>query len=67
MDVEVNEINNLREKVKLLEKKLIIAEKALQEIKQSNQIENGCSGCRFYNSCGIRLDYGNGGCHEKQL
>jgi len=44
----------------------LITEKC-KERAQSSQTENGCSGCRFYNSCGTRLDYDNSGCHEKQL
>ena len=29
--------------------------------------DSGCDGCRYFNSCGIRIDYGNGGCDEKEL
>jgi hypothetical protein len=26
----------------------------------------GCYGCKHFDNCGIRMDYGNGGCDEKE-
>lgn len=34
----------------------------LIDVEQGYQF--GCNGCRYYNSCGIRMDYGNQGCDE---
>lgn len=35
----------------------------LEEIVNKENSEN-CDGCRFYNSCGLRIDYDNVRCHE---
>jgi hypothetical protein len=29
--------------------------------------DSGCYGCKHFDTCGIRLDYGNDGCDDKEV
>lgn len=40
---------------------------ALRQPLVSGQSEQfGCYGCKHFNNCGIRMDYGNDGCDDKE-
>ena len=46
---------------------LMMLKEALKNSSNPVLADIGCFGCVHYNSCGIRIDYGNGGCDEKEL
>ena len=41
----------------------------VEKIVSSNNVlaDSGCNGCRYFNSCGLRMNYDSGGCDEKEL
>jgi len=46
---------------------IIEAQKVVNKISSKPVLgDSGCYGCKHFDNCGIRMDYGNDGCDEKE-